>query len=71
MTTDRDELMALIKRQPPMSAGRFRKQVEKARRLSPNVETLRIDGETKRKKKSNAPNSTGAWMIWSRTRGTT
>jgi hypothetical protein len=40
MTTDRDELMALIKRQPPMSAEQFRQQVEKARRLSPNVETL-------------------------------
>ena len=50
MTTDRDELMALIKRQPPMSAERFWQEVEKARSLSPNVETLRIDGETKRKK---------------------
>ena len=50
MTTDRDELMALIKRQPPMSAERFEQQVEKARRLSPNVETLRVGGETKRKK---------------------
>jgi len=50
MTTDRDELMALIKRQPPMSAERFGQQVEKARRLSPNVDTLRVDSDTKRKK---------------------
>lgn len=47
MTTDRDELMALIKRQPPMSAERFWQQVEKARSLSPNVDTLRVDIETK------------------------
>jgi hypothetical protein len=43
----------LIKRQPPMSAERFRQQVEKARTLSPNVETVRVDSETKLKK--NAP----------------
>lgn len=52
MTTDRDELMALIKRQPPMSAERFWQQVEKARRLSPNVDTLRVDSGTKLDKKA-------------------
>ena len=50
MTTDRDELMALIKRQPPMSAERFEQQVEKARRLSPNVEAVLVDSETNSKK---------------------
>ena len=42
--------MALIKRQPPMSAERFRHQCEKARRLSPTVEKVRVDCETKLKK---------------------
>jgi ribonuclease HI len=50
MTTDRDELIALIKRQPPMSSERFWQQVEKARASSPNVELPRVDSETKLKK---------------------
>ena len=43
--------MALIKRQPPMSAERFGLQVEKARRLSPSVGTLLVESKTKLQKK--------------------
>jgi hypothetical protein len=60
MTTDRDELMALIKRQPPMSAERFEQQVEKARRSSPNVETVRVASETKLKKNTSGEKETPA-----------
>ncbi len=38
MTTDREALMELIRKQPPMSSERFWQQVEKARVLSPNLE---------------------------------
>jgi hypothetical protein len=37
-TTDREALMELIRKQPPMSSERFWQQVEKAKVLSPNVE---------------------------------
>ncbi len=39
MTTDREALMELIRKQPPMSSERFWQQVEKAKALSPNLET--------------------------------
>jgi hypothetical protein len=38
MTTDREAVMELIRKQPPMSSERFWQQVEKARVLSPNLE---------------------------------
>jgi hypothetical protein len=38
MTTDREALLELIRRQPPMSSERFWQQVDKARVLSPNLE---------------------------------
>lgn len=38
MTTDREALLELIRKQPPMSSERFWQQVEKARVLSPNLE---------------------------------
>jgi hypothetical protein len=38
MTTDRETLLELIRKQPPMSSERFWQQVEKARVLSPNLE---------------------------------
>jgi hypothetical protein len=38
MTTDREALMELIRKQPPMSSERFWQQVEKARVLSPSLE---------------------------------
>ena len=38
MTTDREALMELIRKQPPMSSERFWQQVEKARVLSHNLE---------------------------------
>ena len=38
MTTDREALMELIRKQPPMSSEQFWQQVEKARVLSPNLE---------------------------------
>ena len=38
MTTDRETLLELIRKQPPMSSEQFWQQVEKARVLSPNLE---------------------------------
>jgi len=38
MMTDREALLELIRKQPPMSSERFWQQVEKARVLSPNLE---------------------------------
>jgi hypothetical protein len=38
MTTDREALLELIRKQPPMSSEQFWQQVEKARVLSPNLE---------------------------------
>jgi hypothetical protein len=38
MTTDRETLLGLIRKQPPMSSEQFWQQVEKARVLSPNLE---------------------------------
>jgi hypothetical protein len=37
MTTGREALLELIRKQPPMSSERFWQQVEKARVLSPNL----------------------------------
>jgi len=42
MTTDREALLELIRKQPPMSSERFWQQVEKARVLSPNLEPLSV-----------------------------
>ncbi len=42
MTTDREALLELIRKQPPMSCERFWQQVEKARVLSPNLEPLSV-----------------------------
>jgi len=38
MTTDRETLLELIRKQPPMSSEQFWQQVEKAKVLSPNLE---------------------------------
>jgi hypothetical protein len=38
MTTDRETLLELIRKQPPMNSEQFWQQVEKARVLSPNLE---------------------------------
>jgi hypothetical protein len=49
-TTDREALMELIRKQPPMSSERFWQQVERARAWWPNVEPPRVDSETKLEK---------------------
>lgn len=40
MRTKTEEIEELIRRQPPLTAERFWQQLEKARTLSPSVESL-------------------------------